>query len=218
MWTQPATISFECRLDFKNQSVYEACRGWSGPGRSKKLLYPAERFSSLQSRCIGTVTRSLEQRYNGALCIKKGQICEGNTFGRRIQATGILEYRHHVFNWKVTFETYVGCAYLGAQNYLDKIWGGHRFSCVLHHGAFGLFLMREWVFIKDRRKREGTHPMSLTIDLLSVFLSQLGHGWDGPKISCLLPCLGMIQTPKAPHSLCLIQPIHSWWFRTDHAG
>ncbi|PTB35140.1 hypothetical protein M441DRAFT_52390 [Trichoderma asperellum CBS 433.97] len=76
-----------------------------------------------------------------------------------------LEYKNIVITFligRLTFEADVGCAYLGTQNYLDKIWRGHRFYWGLHHGGFGLFLMREWVFITDRRKREGTHPMRLT--------------------------------------------------------
>jgi hypothetical protein len=63
---------------------------------------------------------------------------------------------------RLTFEADIGRAFLGTQNYLDKKWGGHRFSWGLPHGAFGSFLMWEWGFMTDRRKREGTHPMRLT--------------------------------------------------------
>ncbi|KAF4331572.1 heterokaryon incompatibility [Fusarium beomiforme] len=58
---------------------------------------------------------------------------------------------------RLTYEADIGRAYLGTQNYLDKKWGGHRFSWGLPHGTFGSFLMWEWQFNPDRRMRQGTH-------------------------------------------------------------
>jgi hypothetical protein len=59
----------------------------------------------------------------------------------------------------LTFEADIGRAYLGTQNYLDRKWGGHKFSWGLPHGAFGAFLMWEWSASTTRRLREGTHPV-----------------------------------------------------------
>ncbi|KAL7893347.1 heterokaryon incompatibility domain-containing protein [Trichoderma sp. SZMC 28014] len=76
-----------------------------------------------------------------------------------------LEYKNIAITFstrKLTFEADIGRAYLGTQNYLNKKWGGHRFSWGLPHGAFGSLLMWEWAFMTDRRPREGTHPMRLT--------------------------------------------------------
>ncbi|CAG9957121.1 unnamed protein product [Clonostachys rosea f. rosea IK726] len=60
---------------------------------------------------------------------------------------------------ELTFESDLGRAYLGTQNYLDAKWGGQKFSWGLPHGAFGSFLMWEWDFDTTRRQRQGTHPI-----------------------------------------------------------
>ncbi|KIL88272.1 hypothetical protein FAVG1_08351 [Fusarium avenaceum] len=60
---------------------------------------------------------------------------------------------------RLTYEADIGRAYLGTQTYLDKKWGGHRFSWGLPHGTFGPFLVWEWPFGSDRRLREGTHAV-----------------------------------------------------------
>ncbi|KAF7539254.1 hypothetical protein G7Z17_g12456 [Cylindrodendrum hubeiense] len=73
-----------------------------------------------------------------------------------------LEYQHIAIAFstrRLTFEADMGRAYLGTQNYLDKKWGGHKFSWGLPHGAFGSFLMWQWQFHKSRRMREGMHPI-----------------------------------------------------------
>ncbi|CAG9983731.1 unnamed protein product [Clonostachys byssicola] len=63
---------------------------------------------------------------------------------------------------RLTFESDLGRAYLGTQNYLDTKWGGQKFSWGLPHGAFGSFLMWEWDFSTTRRQRQGTHPIKET--------------------------------------------------------
>ncbi|KAM0343756.1 hypothetical protein ACHAPU_008183 [Fusarium lateritium] len=60
---------------------------------------------------------------------------------------------------RLTYEADIGRAYLGTQNYLDRKWGGHKFSWGLPHGAFGAFLVWEWSSEKDRRLRKGTHAV-----------------------------------------------------------
>jgi hypothetical protein len=60
---------------------------------------------------------------------------------------------------RLTYEADIGRAYLGTQTYLDKKWGGHRFSWGLPHGTFGPYLVWEWPFGSDRRLREGTHAV-----------------------------------------------------------
>ncbi|CAH0045590.1 unnamed protein product [Clonostachys solani] len=73
-----------------------------------------------------------------------------------------LEYQHIATTFsrrRLTFESDLGRAYLGTQNYLDAKWGGQMFSWGLPHGAFGSFLMWEWDFDPARRQRQGTHPI-----------------------------------------------------------
>ncbi|KAG7424627.1 hypothetical protein Forpi1262_v013704 [Fusarium oxysporum f. sp. raphani] len=85
------------------------------------------------------------------------------TNGRRLDSEfSPLEYQHIAVTFstrRLTYEADIGRAYLGTQNYLDKKWGGHKFSWGLPHGAFGPFLMWEWSFASNRRLRKGTHPV-----------------------------------------------------------
>ncbi|EYB27138.1 hypothetical protein FG05_04868 [Fusarium graminearum] len=60
---------------------------------------------------------------------------------------------------RLTYETDIGRAYLGTQNYLDRKWDGHKFTWGLPHGSFGSFLMWERPLQGDRRIRTGTHPV-----------------------------------------------------------
>ncbi|VUC23034.1 unnamed protein product [Clonostachys rosea] len=73
-----------------------------------------------------------------------------------------LEYQHIATTFsrrRLTFESDMGRAYLGTQNYLDKKWSGQMFSWGIPHGAFGSILVWEWAFYTSRRRRQGTHPI-----------------------------------------------------------
>ncbi|GKU15347.1 unnamed protein product, partial [Fusarium langsethiae] len=86
---------------------------------------------------------------------------------------------------RLTYEADIGRAYLGTQNYLDKKWGGHKFSWGLPHGSFGSFLMWERHPQEDRRIRTGTHPIRQRDgSIVKVpFPSWSWMGWtDGGKL------------------------------------
>lgn len=86
---------------------------------------------------------------------------------------------------RLTYEADIGRAYLGTQNYLDRKWGGHKFSWGLPHGSFGSFMMWERYPDEGRRMRHGTHPIRQRDgSIVKVqFPSWSWMGWtDGSKL------------------------------------
>jgi hypothetical protein len=86
---------------------------------------------------------------------------------------------------RLTYEADIGRAYLGTQNYLDRKWGGHKFSWGLPHGSFGSFMMWERYPDDDRIMRQGTHPIRQRDgSIVKVpFPSWSWMGWtDGRKL------------------------------------